>query len=453
MQPGFEPAPVQARRKPIVRLTAALIVVVAAAAGLSLWVIGALYRQSARAAAARSVVDTGRLMALRLADEPALRSPDVDPKAWAEFDRLVQSFRTLETSVQYVSVQRGGITLFHEQMGAMEGGSPPPLLPSASELRRVVPGREILIVGSNSVPVITFTVAVPSPTGLPSVVRLAVARDAVRRERGAPVAAISAMYRVSLATVGVAFCLCALLLIWVIRRDIRREARRMAEEHLAFAGVVANGIAHDFRNPMSSLKLDLQMLGKEAAREREARPERLIELAGRAESTLNRMDGIFQEFLALSRPAQEEPSRLSLRECLHDSLGLLAPRLEQKAVTVTPEFPAGDLFAFGHASGLQRALVNVLANAIEFSPAGGCIIARAARNRDRIVLEVLDQGPGVPEPERERIFELFVSNRTGGTGIGLALARNAIEKMGGTIVALNRPEGGACFRIVLQAAA
>src|SRR5262249_42203616 len=99
---------------------------------------------------------------------------------------------------------------------------------------------------------------------------------------------------------------------------------------------------------------------------------------------------------------------------------------------------------------LQQALTNILANAVQISPDGGLVRAAVFTERDRLIFEVRDSGPGIPPGEEERIFEPFYTRRARGTGLGLSLARPIVTQHHGTITAENAPGGGAVFRISLE---
>lgn len=416
--------------------------------------IGTIYRQSARVTAARSVIDSGRMIAAQLADQPAVCSTEAGKEDWSSFSRLVRSLRKVERNLQYVEVSRNEMVVFHEQLSGIDGSE---LSPGRSgggiDPDRVLVGSEIRVAVTNSLPLVVFTANLAGPQGQPCKVRVGVRREAIERGQGMPSSATAGIFKISVATIFVGFCVCAVLVVLIMRRDARREEHRRAEEHLAFAGVLANGIVHDFRNPMSSLKLDVQMMQKEVQKQAEGKPGRIAELAARAGGTIDRMDKVFQEFLFLSRPAPDIRETVKLNACIRDCLDMLAPRFEQAGVVVDARLSDGDLEVMGRPAGLKRAIVNVLTNAENFSPKGGCISIYCSRERDTAVIEVCDEGPGVPDSEKARIFEMFVTSRAGGTGLGLALARTAVEDSGGSIVVKDRPEGGACFRIALPLAA
>ena len=264
--------------------------------------------------------------------------------------------------------------------------------------------------------------------------------------------AVKSLFRLSVLTLAAAFGACLLLIVWVVRRDRTWADRRRQEEHLAFSGMLANGIVHDFRNPMSSVRLDAQMLERETRRAEGARPERMAELAGRINRTVERMDKVFQEFLYLARPAEEAREPVDLAECVQECIETMTPRCEQAGVTPAAVWQQAPPRVLASPFALRRALVNVVINAIQFSPARERVEIDAHVNGSQVELDVMDRGPGIPAAERRRIFEMFVTTRPGGTGLGLFLARTAIRKCGGDIVALPREGGGSVIRIMLQIA-
>jgi signal transduction histidine kinase len=291
-------APMKRRRSlriSLTLMTAALVLLVAALAGTSLWVLRRLHRQLAHEAAAQSVLAEGRRIAVQLGAEPAVTGVGPGAGNWEAFSRQVRLMHTVQNGLQYVSVMRDGATVFLEQTTALDGSSPAPSSGLATNLD-VRMTRRLLKVGREDVPVVVFGTEIPGADGKPSVLEVALRKDTVEREEQAAATAIASMFRVSLATVIVSFAACLVLVAWMMRREVAREKQRREEEHLAFAGVMANGIVHDFRNPMSSLRLDVQMMQKEAARGGDCRLDRIGDLAGRVRSTLDRMDKVFQEF-------------------------------------------------------------------------------------------------------------------------------------------------------------
>ncbi|HBA84372.1 MAG TPA: hypothetical protein DCZ95_09795 [Verrucomicrobia bacterium] len=434
-------------------ITALVVLLIAGLAGGTLALLRRMHNQAAHTTAAQSVIDKGRQLTANLADQPVVHGVEGASQNWNDFSRLVHSLNAVEDSLQFVSVTRNGVTIFQEHTVALDGSGNPknPEKPSLTE-SGVQLERKILNVGRQSIPVVSFMAQVPGEDGVPRIVEVGLRREAVEREEKATAEAIRSMFTLSLITVVVSFSICAFLVVWMMRRETVRERQRRDEEHLAFSGVLANGIVHDFRNPMSSLKLDIQMLQKEASKGIECQLKRVGELADRVRNTLDRMDKVFQEFLYLSKPSPEGMERIRLDGFVRECVEMLASRLDHAGVKVDCEIaqPAPDIL--GNRSALRRALINVIINAEQFSPKGGEVKIRTACQDGHGLIEVLDQGPGIAKPERKRIFEMFYTTRPQGTGLGLFLARTALEKAGGHIAVMDNPAGGACFRLMLPLA-
>jgi two-component system phosphate regulon sensor histidine kinase PhoR len=104
---------------------------------------------------------------------------------------------------------------------------------------------------------------------------------------------------------------------------------------------------------------------------------------------------------------------------------------------------------------LHDILRNLVENAVNYAPEGGVVVVEATREPSAVVLRVLDNGPGIPEADRSRVFERFYrvdksrARAPGGTGIGLAIVKHLVELLGGTVTAGSRPEGGAVFTVRL----
>lgn len=435
----------------LIAVTAVMLLVVAGLAGAGLWTLRRMQRQLAHEEAARAVLEGGQMIVGYLARQPVIRSGEESEGDWRPFSEQIRSLHAVESGLQYVAVSKGGVTVFHMQTTELESqgdaadGLPATRLPDDMTLSM---SREVLGVGARAVPVVVMAGRLTGEDGIERTIEVALRRDTVAREERAPAEAIGAMFRVSLATVLVSFATCVALVVWMMRREIARERLRREEEHLAFAGVLANGIVHDFRNPMSSMRLDVQMLAKETHRGEDCRLERVGSLSQRIQGTLDRMEKVFREFLYISKANESEREPVDIADCLRECIAVLGPRLEQSGVAVDVD---GDeaTFVMGFPSAVQRALLNVLTNAEQFSSAGSRLRVNVYAEGENAVVEISDQGPGVPPEDRERIFDMFESSRPGGVGLGLFLARTAVERCGGKISVSDAAGGGACFRITL----
>ena len=431
--------------------TAALwVALIALLAGAGLFALRHWHNRAIHEMAAQAVAERGQWLAMNLALRAASSTArDDGGGSWQDFSELLRSLREVEGDLEYVSVRREGVTLFQEHMDGTERSA------DASDWSFTEPvqiGRQNLSAGEGRIPVVTFTVAMTHPRREPVELELGLRRRAVEREEWAAANAVESMYRLSLVAMGACFGICLVLVAGMMRREERREQARRREEHLAFSGMLANGIVHDFRNPMSSLRLDAQMLAKESERGEGARPERMGELAGRMKHTLDRMDKVFQEFLMLARPGESPVERLDLAACARECIEMLAPRFEAAGVTPVLQADPGALIIRASAPAVKRALMNVLLNALQHAGAGGQVCVEGSREAGRVRLDVCDTGPGIPPGSRERIFEMFFTTRPQGTGLGLFLARTAVENNGGVLGVADAGGPGARLRMAFPPA-
>jgi signal transduction histidine kinase len=438
-------------RMPLYLLTAALVLMVAVVTGVGLAVARRFQRSLASRTAAYEVLDMGRMITTYLSSRPDLSQLRNDTVDWQDFSRVVDSVYAAEEALQYVSVTRSNQVLFGRHTQALDTGG------DALASRQPAPDIDmfprVIRVGGKPVPVVVFRRRMGHTNAPPTYIEVALKRSAVSRAERDAARALAGMFRLTIATLAVAFGFCTVLVLWMMRREAAREDRRRAEEHLAFSGVLANGIVHDFRNPMSSIRLDAQMLGREAARGEDARPERMASLAGRIRNTLDRMDSVFQEFLTMSRPATDQCEAIDLRACINDCIEVLEPRTEQAQVRIACTEDNPGLRVTAHPNALRRAFINILTNAEEHSPAGSTIRIHLASNETTAIATIDDEGPGIPARERSRVFEMFTTTRPEGTGLGLFLARQSIQRVGGSIRVGEKPTPGTRIEVRLPLAA
>ena len=437
---------------PLTLATVALVLLIGALTGGSLAIARRLQRRAAARTAAYRVLDAGRRITAHLAHHAELPAPEAAEPDWQAFRRLIDSMYAVEDALQYVSISRDDMVLFHQQTEALDPSADAPLPPRplGTDAIRLYP--QVVQAGDARIPVVVFSRELVTADGVPARLEVALRKAAVWREELAASEALAAMFRLAMLTLTVSFGCCALLIVWMMRREARREARRRTAEHLAFSGVLANGIVHDFRNPMSSMRLDVQMLNREIAQGATARPERIATLAERVRTTLDRMDSVFDEFLSLSRSPRDRSEPIPLRACLETCIQILLPRTERADVRMVLTEADDNLTVRAHPGALRRALLNVLTNAEQWSPRGAEVQVRLTRDRDAAVVTIDDAGPGIPPRLRTRVFELFYTSRPEGTGLGLFLAAETIRETGGSIRVMDKPGPGTRIEIRLPVA-
>lgn len=224
------------------------------------------------------------------------------------------------------------------------------------------------------------------------------------------------------------------------------QAEALAEGNRMRTALLA-AVSHDLRTPLASIKASVTSL-----RQRDvvwSEQDQAALLATIEEST-DRLDGLIGNLLDMSR-LQTGALQPFLRAIALDEVVPLALRGLEGAEQVELELPDSLPLVATDPGLLERALANLVSNALRYSPADRPPAVHACEEEGRVVLAVVDHGPGVPAASRERIFEPFqrLGDRGTGVGLGLAVARGFLEAMGGAISAEDSPGGGLTMRVVL----
>jgi len=229
-------------------------------------------------------------------------------------------------------------------------------------------------------------------------------------------------------------------------RELRAAQERIIEsEKMALLGTFAAGLAHEIRNPLNSIALQLSVIER-----RNARLETdmgIRELIGIIREEVSRLDALAGDFLQFSRADHVQQGLAELDGVVQHVLRLLEPQSAASGVRLTydphPGLPPLPI----DAEKMTQVLINLIRNGIEAMTEGGQVTVRVRPREDVAVLSVEDTGPGLPDGVD--IFQLFVTTKVGGTGLGLSIARQIVAQHGGMITARNSPGGGACFEIAL----
>ena len=221
------------------------------------------------------------------------------------------------------------------------------------------------------------------------------------------------------------------------------------QEKLASLGVLAAGVAHEIRNPLTAIKFRLFSLKKSLAA---AAREDADVIAGE----ISRLERIVKDFLEFARPSEPELVALPAQRIMQEVHDLLRPQLEKAAIRL--EMKASDpVWVRADIQQIKQVLINLVQNSADSIGRGGVISLRvsgqsgpARKGLDgTVVMEVSDTGKGIPPEVQKRLFDPFFTTKEGGTGLGLPIAARIVEKHGGKLhyqTALNR---GTTFRVVL----
>lgn len=224
----------------------------------------------------------------------------------------------------------------------------------------------------------------------------------------------------------------------------QREYEILRAEQLAAVGQLAAGVAHEIRNPLTSIKMLVQA-GLEEGDHSGLTGEDLRII----EQQVRRMERLLQTFLDFTRPPRLERRTLDIVKVVRTVMGLIRGRADKQRVHVHLEAPLESVRLIADGEQLEQVLVNLALNALDAMPLGGTLFLTVRRQYAMVILEVADTGAGIAPDLMARLFRPFVSAKETGLGLGLVISRRIVEAHGGTITAANRPEGGALFIVSL----
>lgn len=242
----------------------------------------------------------------------------------------------------------------------------------------------------------------------------------------------------------------------IVRRTmLLREAIEVARvKQFAELGELAAGIAHEIRNPINAIRLNLfalQRLHRFTPHDDDPEAASVIAEANRE---IERVEGLMRIMLGYARPAKPIDEDIDIRSELEATLSFIKPVIDRDKVALRMGLAPTPLYVHLDRNRFRQIMLNLLNNAKEaVGPEGQIDVSLARRGRDTVEIVVADMGPGVPPSDRERIFDPLYSTKELGTGLGLALVKRFVEEAGGNVVCeANNDATGARFRVTFPEA-
>lgn len=232
----------------------------------------------------------------------------------------------------------------------------------------------------------------------------------------------------------------------MLEKNRRLEAEVRRREKLAAVGDLAAGVAHELRNPLSSIKGYASYLGgrfPEGSEDREAARVMVQEV--------DRLNRVISDLIGVSRPTDIHPRKVDMAGLADNTLRLLAQDAAQRGVTLVRE---GEAEAWLDPDRFRQALLNVCLNAVEAMKDGGKLRLSFRTQGNLVYLDVRDNGPGIPQDILNRIFDPYFTTKSQGTGLGLAMVLKVTEAHGGSVRITSETEGperGTTVRFLLPA--
>lgn len=234
-----------------------------------------------------------------------------------------------------------------------------------------------------------------------------------------------------------------------------RERERVRSERLAAVDKMASMMAHEVRNPLSAIGLNVELIDEELG-QLAATDEGVIEARSLCKSTLHqihRLNSLTEDYLTLARLPKPVLERKALAPILRAVADFVREDLSKRKVTLAVEITDEHAVAKVDGEQLWQCLLNLLRNAAEAvaQKGGGKVVLRNRRAADRVVIDVADDGPGIEPEVLPRLFDPFFSTKKHGSGLGLALTQEIVREHGGEITVQAELRRGATFSISLPA--
>jgi PAS domain S-box-containing protein len=233
-----------------------------------------------------------------------------------------------------------------------------------------------------------------------------------------------------------------------ISARVAMENTLREHERLAYVGHLTASLSHEIRNPLSAIKMNMQILARRLSLD--GYDLRRLQITVRE---ITRLEDILCQLLDTARPLELRPAPVNLSALARGCLEVLEPKTQEKRLRVIQRHPSEPPLAQADAGRLEQALMNLLLNAIEASPPEGEMLVwtEAGQEDERAYVElgVQDSGAGVDPRHLPHVFTPFFTSKARGTGLGLSNVKRVVEAHGGRVLVGGRPGGGAVFSVRL----
>jgi two-component system nitrogen regulation sensor histidine kinase GlnL len=254
-----------------------------------------------------------------------------------------------------------------------------------------------------------------------------------------------------------------LLLVSDVSEEVEMQKQMRDAERLSTMGTLAAALAHEIRNPLEALNLNLELLDRSLKQYNPPAPEeeKIEKYIKVFDSEVSRLAGIVENFLSFSRPSRSRSSNINLPKILRQVLELIENQAESRGISMSLCVQEEPIILAGFEDQLRQLFLNLIINGLEAMPKSGRLSVRVGTTRradselstPRVVVSIQDTGEGIPAEEMNRIFEPFFSTRSRGTGLGLTIANRIAGEHGGIIRVESTQGKGSNFIVELPLSA
>ena len=242
------------------------------------------------------------------------------------------------------------------------------------------------------------------------------------------------------------FAVCILTVVTQRRRYL--HARKLSNEHPKPTPPLTRELVHEIRNPLNSVNLNLQILEEDLSAEKPSSPSDLQKRVQRIRREVERLDRILTDFRRYANLPPLTFETCDLAVLIEEVLDFNEPEAQKQNVQVDREIQALPPVQLDPLQ-LKQALLNLIINGVQAMEHGGTLTVRAKPSNGDVQIEVEDTGQGIEPEQFDKIFDIFISTKEEGTGVGLAIVKQIIEGHGGRVDVESNPGQGTKFSIVL----
>lgn len=241
------------------------------------------------------------------------------------------------------------------------------------------------------------------------------------------------------------------VMLGILRDQERTKQRRLMEsERLAAMGSAVSCLAHDMKTPLIAIGGFTRLVQKQVTRECQCDSSPCIDKLDIVVQETQRLENMVRDMLDFAKPLELTRSREDIRALIEESIMLLEDQAREKGVVLLrtptdPGLPAVSIDAMR----MKQVFINLVSNAIQASPEGGAVEVNCWTRGNRLIIDVCDNGCGIPPGKRGEVFLPFVSTKKEGTGLGLPIVQKILEAHGGRVEILDNNGGGLIFRVTI----
>jgi len=240
----------------------------------------------------------------------------------------------------------------------------------------------------------------------------------------------------------------------LFKERLRQNERMFRAEQLATMGQFAAGIAHELRNPLTAIRSTVQYLAGEFDPGTDQ-----MNLAHNILDEVDRLNNIVGNLLSLAQPAESNPEEIDIRQEIERCMNFIEAKAKSQNVKLETDFQEDLPKLTIDPAELRQVLLNVMMNGLQAMPHGGTLLVKSRHltegsrdfisGSDRMLIQIEDEGCGIPSSLRQKVFEPFFTTKTGGTGLGLAICNSIVKRYNGEIWIEEAKSGGTKVKISL----